>query len=119
MALSDHITLRVVNDMVHDLTAGTVPAQALALWIVRQNAKAALAPDAFAALIHGWSWIVLVIFIAVALLIITGSIRLNYRSRNLREDAVAVQGRAALIKHAVMVTLFIGGVFLAFMAIQA
>jgi hypothetical protein len=104
--------------MLHDITAGLVPAQALALWIVRQNAQAALTPDAFATLVHGWSWIVLVIFIAVVVLIVTGSIRLSYRLRNVREDAVARQGRAALIKHGVMALLFVGGVVLAFMAIQ-
>lgn len=118
MALSDHISLRVVNDMVHDLSAGLVPSQALALWLVRQNAQTALQPDAFATLVHGWTWIVLVIFIALVLLIVTGSIRLNYRLGNIREDATARQGRAALIKHAVMVTVFVGGVVLAFMAIQ-
>jgi hypothetical protein len=118
MALSDHISLRVLNDIVHDLSAGVVPAQALALWLVRQGATPALAPDALAALVRGWSWIVAVIVVAMVLLVITGSIRLSYRTRNLRGDAVATQSRAALIKHGVMVALFLGGVVLAIMAIQ-
>jgi ABC-type Na+ efflux pump permease subunit len=118
MALSDHLSLRAVNDMVHDLSAGVVPAQALALWLVRQGAQAVLAPDAFATLVRGWTWAVLVIVVAMVLLFITGTIRLGYRTRNTREDAVAIQGRTALIKHGVMVALFLGGVVLAFMAIQ-
>jgi len=118
MALSDHLSVRAVNDMVHDLSAGVVPAQALALWLVRQGAKATLAPDAMASLVRGWSWIVLVIVVAMVLLVITGSIRLGYRTRNLREDALAAQARSALVKHGVMVALFVGGVVLAFMAIQ-
>ena len=119
MALSDHMSLRVVNDVLHDIAAWIVPSQALALCMVRQNAMPLLPADAFATMVRGWSWIVLVIFIALAVLIITGSIRLSYRLRNIREDAMQRQGRAALIKHACMVTLFVGGVVLAFMAIQA
>ncbi len=119
MGPSDHVSARVMNDVVHDLSAGLVPAQALALWFVRQGAQSALAPDAFSALVRGWSWMVLVVFVAIALLIFTGSVRLGYHTRNLRQDGVAAQGRTALIKHAVMAALFVGGVVLAFMAIQS
>jgi hypothetical protein len=69
-------------------------------------------------LVRGWSWIVGVIFIAIVVFVVTGSIRISYRLRNVKGDAVAAQGRSALIKHAAFVALFVYATVVAFMVIQ-
>ena len=118
MGLSDRLTFRVVNDLVHDLTAGIVPGAVLGLWFVRNGAKATLSPVDFASLVSGWSWIVAMIFAALAIFVITGSIRISYRVRNIKDSALAAQGRAALIKHAAFVIVFVYSAAMAFALIQ-
>jgi putative copper export protein len=118
VAMSDHLSVRVTNDLVHDVTAGVVPGAVLALWFVRAAAKAALAPADVSTLVQGWSWIVLLMFVAVVIFVVTGSIRLVYRTRNLRDDALPAQGRSALIKHAVFVAIFVVAVVEAFVLLQ-
>ncbi len=118
MGLTDRLPFRVVNDLVHDLTAGVFPGAVFGLWMVRSGAQAVLSPDALATMVRGWSWIVLVLFIAFAIFILTGSIRVSYRVRNIKPEALASQGRAALIKHAVFVAVFVYAAVVAFTVIQ-
>lgn len=118
MALSDHLSLRVTNDLLHDVTAGVVPGAVLALWLVRSAAKVSLAPAEASTLVQGWSWIVLLMFVAVVIFIVTGSIRLSYRTRNIREDALPAQGRSAMIKHVFFVGIFVVAVVEAFILLQ-
>lgn len=118
MALSDRTTLRAINDLIHDLTAGIFPGAVLALWLVRNGARATMTPQALSDLAQSWSWIVLLMFIALAIFVITGSIRVSYRIRNTKPEAVASQGRVALIKHAFFVGIFVYSAVVAFMVIQ-
>jgi hypothetical protein len=118
MGLADRLSFRVINDLVHDVTAGTVPGAALALWLVRTGAKASLSPEALAILVRSWSWIVGVIFLAIVFFVVTGSIRLSYRTRNISAGALKAQGRSALIKHAVFISVFVYATVVAFMVIQ-
>lgn len=118
MGVTDRITVRVVNDLLHDLTAGVVPGAVLALWYVRNGAKAVVSPVELSTLASSWSWIVALIFIALAVFIVTGSIRLSYRERNLKESALKAQGRSALIKHAFFVSIFVYASAMAFVLIQ-
>lgn len=118
MGLTRHLWFRVLNDLVHDITAGVVPGAVLALWLVRNGATATLNPSDLSALAQGWTWIVLIAFAALALLVVTGSIRIGYRTRNLRPDAIPSQGRAALIKHAVFIPLFLCATVVAFVLVQ-
>jgi hypothetical protein len=118
MGLTDRLPLRVMNDLAHDVTAGVVPGAVLALWLVRNGAKASLGPEALATMVRGWSWIVLVLFVAVVIFVVTGSIRVTYRTLNIRKEALEAQGRSALIKHAVFVPLFVYAAVVAFTIIQ-
>ena len=118
MKLSDRLSFRVVNDLVHDVTAGVFPGAVLALWLVRRGASAVLGPDALSTMIRGWSWIVLALFIVVVVFVVTGSIRVGYRVRNISPEALQAQGRSAMIKHAVFVLVFVCATVVAFSVIQ-
>jgi hypothetical protein len=118
MGLSDRLTFRVVNDLVHDLTAGMVPGAVAALWMVRNGAAGSLTPEALSGLVRGWSWIVGAVFVAMVVFIVTGAIRLSYRARNISPEALAAQGRSALIKHAFFVAASVYAVVMAFMVLQ-
>jgi putative copper export protein len=118
MALSDRLSFRVINDLVHDITAGVFPGAVLALWLVRNGARATLAPEAVSSLAQSWSWIVLVLFVALVLFVVTGSIRVSYRLHNIRTEETAAQGRSALIKHVVFILVFVYAAVVAFSVIQ-
>jgi hypothetical protein len=118
MGITQRLWFRVLNDLVHDVTAGVVPGAVLALWLVRTGAKATLNASDLSALAQSWTWIVPLIFGALVIFAVTGSIRLGYRTRNLRPDALQAQGRAALIKHGVFILLFLYATVMAFVVIQ-
>jgi len=118
MGASRFWSLRVINDLVHDLTAGVVPGVVLALWLVRRGAEASLDPAALAALVRGWSWIVAVIFAAIAIFVVTGSIRVSYRTSNIDPEALQAHGRSALVKHAAFILVFVYATVMAFRVIQ-
>ena len=118
MGVTDRLSFRIANDLVHDVTAGVVPGTVLALWLVRAGAKGTIAPAELSTLVSSWSWIVLLIFVAVVIFVVTGSIRISYRTRNIRPEALKAQGRSALIKHAVFVLVFVYATVVGFMVIQ-
>ena len=118
MPLSNRVWFRVVNDFLHDMAAGLGPGAVLALRIVSDHARATLAPEVFADLVRSWSWVVLVLFLALVVLLITGAVRLNYRTLGVRDDALAAKGRMALIKHAAFVLLFVAAVVEAFILLN-
>jgi hypothetical protein len=109
---------RVVVDLVHDITAGVGPGAVLALWLVRGGAATTVAPAELSTMVSSWSWIVLILFLEVVILVVTGAVRVSYRTHNTREDALVAQGRAALLKHAVFIPLFIFATVVGFMTIQ-
>jgi hypothetical protein len=116
--LTNMLWVRVLNDLLHDLTAGFVPGAVLALWMARRGAASTLSAQALSPLVASWSWVVLLLFIALFILVVTGAVRLNYRTRNTREDALPAQGRAATIKHVVFVAVFVFSVVVAFSVLQ-
>jgi putative copper export protein len=110
MGLSKRLWFRVVNDILHDLSAGVSPGAVLALWLVRAGAEKTLPPDVFSTTMRTWSWILL--------LVVTGSVRLNYRNLSVSPEALRSKGRAALVKHAVFVSLFVASAVVAFTILQ-
>jgi hypothetical protein len=107
MGFSNRLWFRVVNDILHDLSAGVSPGAVLALWLVSSGARRTLPADMYRTTTAGWSWILLVLFLALVVLVVTGSMRLNYRTLGVSEDALPAKGRAAMAKHAVFVLVFI------------
>ena len=118
MGLTRMPWFRIVNDLLHDVAAGVGPGAALALWLVRNGATATLDPVALAGMTRSWSWIVLVLFVALVVLVVTGAVRLSYWNATIVPDAATSRGRAALVKHAVFVAVFVYATVVAFGAIQ-
>ena len=112
--LSYRTTVRVVNDFLHDIAAGVGPGAVLALWVVSNGAKATVDPVVLAGMTRSWSWIVLVLFVQLVVLVVTGIVRLSYHYLGVSEDAVKAKGRMALIKHGLFVLLFVAVVVEAF-----
>src|SRR5450759_921918 len=118
MGLSNRLWFRVVNDILHDLSAGASPGAVLALWLVSSGARKTLPADVYTTTMATWSWILLILFLALVVLVVTGSIRLNYRTLGVSEDALPAKGRAAMAKHAVFVLVFIASASVAIMLLQ-
>ena len=100
-------TPRVINDVLHDLAAGTWPGAVFALWILRSGARGALTPEALALTLKTWSGIYLILAIALATLVATGAGRLTYRGYGVKPALLASRGRTALIKHACFATVIV------------
>lgn len=118
MHLTDRVWFRIVNDLLHDVAAGVLPGSVLALWLVRSGAPAGLDPAALSEMVRTWSWLVLVLFLAAVVIVITGGIRTLYWSATVRPDDQASRGRSALIKHALFVAVFVYAAVVGFGLIQ-
>jgi hypothetical protein len=118
MALSKSLWFRGINDSLHVLSAGIVPGAAMAVWMARGSAKATLDPAVFTGLVQSWTWVLLILLVALVVLVITGAVRLSYRTLNIVPEALPAKGRAALLKHGLFVALFVYSTVIAFMAIQ-
>jgi ABC-type tungstate transport system substrate-binding protein len=106
--------LKVANDIVHDLAAGSWPGAALALWIARRAADVSLPADQLQALLRGWSSILLIAVVSAVLLVVTGLVRARYR-RLLQSTAVTSSRMpVVLAKHAVFVLVFVSATVVAF-----
>lgn len=116
--LSDHIWFRISFDVLHDLSAGVGPGAVLALWMVHKGAATTLDPAALATMVTSWAWILLVLFTALVVLVVTGSVRLSYWNATIRPDAEKTRGRSALIKHVVFVGVFVYVTVVAFGLLQ-
>jgi putative copper export protein len=119
MAISEQLWFRVINDSLHDLAAGVGPGAVIGLWLVRDGARATLEPPVFAGLTQTWASILIVLFLALTVLVLTGALRLTYRTIGVKPEALASRGRAALIKHALFVSIFIVATAAVFSMLQA
>ena len=114
MRLTSRTWLRVVNDLLHDMAAGLAPGSVLALWLVRNGAAATVDPTTLAEMTRTWSWIVLVLLVALVVIVATGAVRTYYWSATIRPEDAKSRGRAALIKHAVFAVVFVYAAVVAF-----
>jgi putative copper export protein len=116
--ITDMQWVRVVNDLLHDVSAGLGPGAVLALWYVRSGATGTLDPAVLADMTRTWTWVLVILFGALAVLIVTGAVRLSYHMAFVSPEAQQARGRAALVKHAVLVTLFVYAVVVAIGLLQ-
>lgn len=119
MGLTRMVWFRVVNDILHDVAAGLVPGTALALWLVRGGATSVVDPSTLATLARGWTWFVLVLFVALAVLVATGGVRVVYWSSTIKPEDQTSRGRSALVKHALFVALVVYAAVVGFQAIAS
>jgi hypothetical protein len=100
--------LRTLIDSLHALSAGATPGAAAALWVVHTGALAVVDPTVFPNVVDTWTPVLWVPVISVALLVITGLIRLPHRTAHVQPEARRPRGRATLIKHAFFVATLLG-----------
>jgi putative copper export protein len=108
--------LHTANDIVHDLSAGLWPGAAAALWLIRSRTDH-LPGGVLSASLPAWPSVFLIMLVALAALVVTGAVRLNYRSSAL--TAGTQRTRTVLVKHTVFTLVFIASTVVAFRSIQA
>ena len=108
--------MRTANAVVHDLAAGLWPGAVLALWIAHAGA-ADFAPAGTTAPIRvAWSGIYAILFLELAIQVVTGLIRLRHRGLGVSTEALAAKNSVAQAKHvafaAVLLAATVGAVVL-------
>lgn len=103
MALSSNFSVRVANDLVHDVCAGLWPGTVLGVWLLHTGVERA-APQASFALVPLTVSSLWVLVVSLGLLVATGALRLRYWRLNVRAGALQAKARMALVKH----TAFVG-----------
>lgn len=90
--------LRITNNFLHDMATGTWAACLLVLWIVSRRTQGA--PAEAASVLADAMWAVFVLCVAaLAVIAVTGGIRLRYWRREAAPDELAEKRRALLVKH--------------------
>jgi hypothetical protein len=100
------------------MSAGFAPGAVLALSMVRSGAKATVDPAVLSNMAQSWTWVLLILFVALVVLVVTGSIRLSYRTMGIEPAALPAKGRVALAKHAVFFAVYLYTAVMAFMVLQ-
>jgi len=118
MTLSKMPWFRVAVDALHSLAAGVGTGAVLSLWLVRGGARTVLDPLAFAGLTRSWTWILLILLLSLVVLVVTGAIRLGHLTAGVEPEAVNAKVRAALVKHLLFMSIFIGSAVAAFTLLQ-
>lgn len=96
--------IRIANDLLHDLAAGAWPGAVAALWLAQRRAD--LPVDVAPEVARSWSSIFWVMVVALAILVITGLIRTNYRANGLPPEVAQARGSTAVVKHVFFVGVF-------------
>ncbi len=90
---------RIVNNFLHDMATGTWAASVLVIAVLDPRAAAASA-EASAALLEAMRAVLWLLLAALAVIAVTGGIRLAYWRREAAPDEVAAKRKALLVKHA-------------------
>ena len=105
MSLTSKMSVRVVNDFLHDIALGLWPGTVLAMWTVRGLIWSA--PGTAVELHANALSAIWVLGVSVTLLVITGAVRLNYYELNLRSGTLPAKHRMVLIKHTAFTLLLV------------
>ena len=104
MSLTSKPGVRIVNDLLHDTAAGAWPGAVLMLWTAR-GLIATGDPISLRVKLLSGSWI---LGAALALLLVTGALRLNYYELNLRSGTLQAKHRMVVVKHVAFTALLVG-----------
>lgn len=110
----DNRYVRITNNFLHDMATGTWAACLLVMWVLAARATAAIPPEAVAALDDA-SWIVFWLLLgALAVIGVTGALRLAYWRGQTSPDDLAAKRRALLVKHVAFLVIYGGGTWWAY-----
>jgi putative copper export protein len=110
-------TVRIVNDFFHDVAAGLWPGAVLALWSVHQNITRTT-PAALVSARGAIASAIWVLFLAVIILVVTGTLRISYWDAPIRPESRSAKQRMILIKHAAFVTLLVASSLFAWLTLR-
>lgn len=113
MGVLNSVYVRTANDVVHDIGASVAMAFPIASAIVRRAGLDAPAESAELAFSRIALTLIAVAAAALVVIVATGGVRIRYASLGIRSNYVPVRARAALIKHAVFVTVVTTGLLAA------
>jgi hypothetical protein len=107
---------RIVNNFLHDMATGTWAASVLVIAVLDPRAAAASA-EASAALLEAMRAVLWLLLAALAVIAVTGGIRLAYWRREAAPDEVAAKRKALLVKHAAFLLVYGAGTAWAWSAV--
>ena len=97
MRLTNHLSVRIVNDFLHDVAAMLWPGAVLAIWTLHDVfVSAPTSPIALHSRMLFATW---VLGASLLVLIVTGTVRLNYYELNLRSGTLPAKHRMVVVKH--------------------
>jgi len=97
--------VRIVNDFAHDMATGTWVACLLVIWILSRRLPN-MPEEAASALGDAMSFVFWLGVVALAVIFVTGGLRLRYWRRETALADLVAKRRALLIKHATFLVVY-------------
>ncbi len=105
--------VRIINNFLHDMATGTWAACVLVLWVLARQA-AGTHPDAVEALGAASTLVFWLLLVALAVLTVTGALRLFYWRTTTPAEEIGAKRRALVVKHVAFLVVYGGGSWWAF-----
>ena len=108
----DNPYVRITNNFLHDMGTGTWAACLLVLWVLDRQAEG-LPAEAVSALADAGQVVFWLLIAALAVIVVTGAIRLFYWRAQAAPAEREQKRRALVIKHIAFAVIYGGGTWLA------
>jgi uncharacterized membrane protein len=105
--------VRVTNNFLHDMATGTWAACVLVLWILARE-RAEMPSITIAALGEATHAVWVLLLIALAVLTVTGALRLFYWRATTPPEELRAKRRALVVKHVAFLVIYGGGTWWAY-----
>lgn len=106
--------VRITNNFLHDMATGMWAAGLLVIWLLAARVTAATPADAVSALSDASRAVFWLLLAALAVIIVTGAVRLLYWRRQTPAEELAAKRRALVVKHVAFVVIYGGGTWWAY-----
>lgn len=103
--------VRITNNFLHDMATGTWAACVLVIWVLAARVSATTPTDAVAAIADAAQAVFWMLLAALAVIGITGAVRLAYWRATTPPADLAAKRRALVVKHVAFVVIYGGGTF--------
>ena len=105
MSATSHMSVRIANDFLHDIALAMWPGAVLGVWTLRSVlGSAPVDPIALHTRVLSVTW---VLGASLAILAVTGAVRLSYYELNLRSGTLPAKHRMVVIKHTAFAMLLV------------
>jgi hypothetical protein len=100
--------VRISNNFAHDMATGTWAACVLVLWVLARQAQG-VHPDAVSAIGDAGGVVFVLLLAALALVTLTGVLRLFYWRSTTPAEELSAKRRALIVKHIAFLVVYGGG----------